>query len=79
LQAHLDGGTGASVRLLVGAGEPYRGGRVEPGALAALQAPPEPEGPALRVWISARGTTGRHAEEDPETVKRLQALGYIQR
>ncbi len=79
LQAHLDGGAGAPVRLLVGPGGTYRGGRLEPSALVAPQSPPEPAGPALRVWISSQGTTGRHAEEDPETVKRLQALGYIQR
>lgn len=78
LDARLDDPAGASVRLLVGRGA-YAGGRVEPAALVSPQTPPPPNGPALRVWISERGTTGKHAEEDPETVKRLQALGYIQR
>jgi hypothetical protein len=78
LEARLDDAAPASVRLLVGRGA-YAGGRVEPGALLSARAPAPPAGPALRVWISERGTTGKHAEEDPETVKRLQALGYIQR
>jgi hypothetical protein len=78
LEARLDGATPASVRLLVGRGV-YAGGRVDAAALLSPQAPAPPDGPALRVWISERGMTGKHAEEDPETVKRLQALGYIQR
>jgi arylsulfatase A-like enzyme len=78
LEARLDGATPASVRLLVGRGA-YAGGRVDAAALLSPQAPAPPDGPALRVWISERGMTGKHAEEDPETVKRLQALGYIQR
>jgi hypothetical protein len=78
LAASLDGAGGSAVRLLAGRG-PAAGGRREPAALVAPQPPQAPAGPALRVWVSERGTIGKHAEEDPETVKRLQALGYIQR
>ncbi len=75
----LDGASDRSVTLLVGAGGRYGGGKVELNSLLADPPPQTPEGPALRFWISRRGTLERHAEEDPETVKRLQALGYIQR
>jgi arylsulfatase A-like enzyme len=77
--ARLDGPPGASVRVLIGAGGTYAGGRVEPAQLATAEMPLVPGEPALRIWVSERGTTGRHAEEDPETLKRLQALGYIQK
>ena len=78
LVARLDGAPGEAVKILVGASETYRGGGVEPAALVAKQMPAAPVGPALRVWVSSRGATARHAEEDPETVRRLRALGYVQ-
>jgi arylsulfatase A-like enzyme len=78
-ETRLDGAGDRSVTLLVGAGGRYGGGKVELSNLLADPPPQAPEGPALRFWISRRGTVERHAEEDPETVKRLQALGYIQR
>lgn len=77
--ARLDGQAAPSVRVQVGAAGAYRGGRLDPAELAAADTPPVPAEPALRIWVSARGTVGRHAEEDPETLKRLQALGYIQK
>lgn len=67
---------GRPAPVLLGSGSPSAGG---PAGKAALTANgwPVTEGPALRLWLTAgRSTVAR--PPDPETERRLRALGYIQ-
>jgi arylsulfatase A-like enzyme len=65
--------------LQVGAGRPHPGRRVTVAELTAPGWVPPPPGPALRLWLAAPGALRREEIEDPETVERLRALGYIGR
>lgn len=65
---------GLPVRL-AGSGGPYGGGEVSPAAALRAGWPGEPAaGPTVWLWASPPRTVG--AERNPETVKRLKALGY---
>lgn len=76
----LDGQPAPPGRVLVGPGTPYGGGPVAPAALRSPEWPlasPSPVPAFLRVWVRQGGTVKRRPP-DPETEKRLRALGYIQ-
>lgn len=82
LAASLDGLPLAASRLRVGAGAPYGGGPLELAALLSRHWP----GPAaaappggLAIWIHDwTGEAVRPTGHDPETERRLRALGYLQ-
>ncbi len=73
----LDGEPLAPARLRVGAGEPFTGRRVEPGALLTRAFPAASDRPGLRLWAYAGGSEPA-AAANPETRKGLEALGYVQ-
>jgi arylsulfatase A-like enzyme len=63
------------LRVLLGSGAAFRG--PVPKAVLMATAPSVPKGPALRIWFPG----ARHApsaQADPETARRLRALGYMQ-
>jgi arylsulfatase A-like enzyme len=81
LNVTLDGAPLPAGGVTIGAGAPYGGGKAGAAALTAADWPAAPRGPALRLWLSraAEGSeTRRAAPADPETERRLRALGYIQ-
>jgi hypothetical protein len=47
-------------------------------ALAAQDWPVRGEGPRLHVWRPAGLRAASQATPDPETLRRLRALGYVQ-
>lgn len=76
----LDGQPVPPGRVLVGPGTPYGGGPVAPAALRSPEWPlasPAPVPGFLRIWVR-QGETVKRRPPDPETEKRLRALGYIQ-
>lgn len=76
----LDGQPVPPGRVLVGPGTPYGGGPVAPSALRSPEWPlasPAPVPALLRLWVR-QGQTVKRRPPDPETEKRLRALGYIQ-
>ncbi|HEX9944696.1 MAG TPA: sulfatase [Thermoanaerobaculia bacterium] len=78
LEARLDGRPLAAPQVLTGRGAPYLGGAVARALLTAA-GPAAPRGPALRVWLPAvRRAPSTDAAPDPETGRRLRALGYAQ-
>ncbi|HVR98028.1 MAG TPA: sulfatase, partial [Thermoanaerobaculia bacterium] len=81
LTARLDGAPLPAGRIVLGSGATYGGGKAAAGTLTAAAWPEPLRGPGLRVWLSksAEGAGARRpAATDPETEKRLRALGYIQ-
>ncbi len=75
----LEFGAGAGVAATIGNGLRYLGGTVPLAQLGVPDVPTASGDPALRIWVAAaRGTRGTHPEENPETLQRLRALGYIQ-
>ena len=76
----LDGQPAPPGRVLLGPGTPYGGGPVAPAALRSPEWPlasPAPVPSFLRLWVR-QGATVKRRPPDPETEKRLRALGYIQ-
>ena len=73
-------------RILLGRGDPYRGGRVPPGRFTTAEWPfrlSAPGSPVLRLWRHPVDEA-REGEEEPgrdavdeETRRRLEALGYL--
>ncbi len=75
IEARLD--TGGPLAIRVGRA-PYVGGEAGKALLTAGTAT-APEGPALRLWLPAvRRAPSAEAAPNPETARRLQALGYAQ-
>ncbi len=77
--AGVDGRPLAPAGLMVGAGRADPSRRLALAELAAPGWPPAPAGPALRLWLAGPGARRRVEVEDPETLERLRALGYIAR
>ncbi|HZI64490.1 MAG TPA: sulfatase, partial [Thermoanaerobaculia bacterium] len=77
LVARVQGRPLAAGSLVVGDGRVYSGGRLSLRELGATGWPSAPAGPALRLWLAAPGALRREDVEDPETLERLRALGYI--
>jgi len=77
VEAQLDGRPLPASRLLAGRGLPYLGGAV-PGSLLTAIDPPAPGAPALRFWLPGARRSSPAAAPDPETERRLRALGYAQ-
>jgi arylsulfatase A-like enzyme len=74
VEARLDG------RLLpirIGRSAIHAGGTVARAFLAANE-PPVPEGPALRLWLPGVRQPAASGMPNPETERRLRALGYAQ-
>lgn len=80
VEASLDGRPLPAGRVLTGRGIPYTGASLGAGDLSSPRWPISgPEGGAvLRIWRPADSGGGRRDEVDPETERRLRALGYIQ-
>jgi arylsulfatase A-like enzyme len=90
LAATLDGRPLSPAEVRVGAGSSYGGGPLTVAALRARSRRGEPaaggagalaatNGPAVRIWLhDPAGEPERRSERDPETERRLRALGYIQ-
>lgn len=75
-EARLDGGQPLAVRI--GRGATYSGGSISRTSLTAAD-PPVPKGPALRLWLlGIRRAPSAQAAPNPETARRLHALGYAQ-
>ncbi len=75
----LDGRPLPPARLSIGPGRPYAGGPLSPGDLLAAEWPGllSRRAGGLDLWIhDTRGAAARRAH-DPETERRLRALGYI--
>jgi arylsulfatase A-like enzyme len=77
VEAWLDGRPLPAGQVLAGRGASYAGGPLAPAALAARDFP-ETRGPALLLWLPAGRRVPPPAATDPETERRLRALGYIQ-
>jgi hypothetical protein len=78
LEATLDGEPLPAAALRLGAGAAHAGGVVAESALAAQDWPVRGEGPRLHVWRPAGLRAASQATPDPETLRRLRALGYVQ-
>jgi arylsulfatase A-like enzyme len=62
----------------IGRGAAYAGENISRASLTAVD-PPVPEGPALRLWLpGVRRAPSANAPPNPETERRLHALGYAQ-
>jgi arylsulfatase A-like enzyme len=79
LEARVQGRPLAAGSLVVGEGRAYAGGRLSLAEIGAAGWSPAPPGPAVRLWLAAPGARRREDVEDPETLERLRALGYIAR
>lgn len=77
VEARLDGRPLAAGQMLAGAGASYAGGPLGPAALTA-QGFPSAKGPALLLWLPGRRRAPAPSASNPETEKRLRALGYAQ-
>jgi arylsulfatase A-like enzyme len=77
VEARLDGRPLPAGQVLAGRGAAYAGGPLTPAVLAARDIP-DARGPALRLWLPAGRRVPPAAASDPETERRLRALGYIQ-
>jgi hypothetical protein len=77
VEARLDGRPLPAPQVLAGRGAPYLGGAV-PRALLTAADPSIPQGPALRLWLPGARRGPAATAPDPETGRRLRALGYTQ-
>jgi hypothetical protein len=77
LEARLDGRPLSAGPVLAGGGAAYAGGPLSPAALAARDFPAL-RGPALLLWLPSGRRAPAAAATDPETERRLRALGYVQ-
>jgi arylsulfatase A-like enzyme len=80
MEAQLDGRPLPASQVLSGRGTPYLGGAVPQALLIATDppAPRPPDIPALRFWLPGARRAPAAATPDPETERRLRALGYAQ-
>jgi arylsulfatase A-like enzyme len=67
---------GQPLPVLTGRGARYAGGPLSPAALTGSL--PDAKGPALLLWLPGGRRAPGSGAADPETEKRLRALGYIQ-
>lgn len=78
VRARIVGFPETRLRILVGEGPTDAEGPVPSASLDAGPWPPPPDGPWLRIWRQRQEPpTPSPAEEDPETLRRLRALGYV--
>jgi arylsulfatase A-like enzyme len=79
VEARVDGRPLPSGQVLVGRGVPYTGGGLSSAALTAGDLPAA-KGAALFLWLPGgrRAPVHNGSTANPETEKRLRALGYIQ-
>jgi arylsulfatase A-like enzyme len=79
LEIELDGLPLAATALRLGSGAAHPGGPVSEAALLAAEWPVKGgDGPRLHLWRPAAPRAGAAAAPDPETLRRLRALGYVQ-
>ncbi|HEY0782891.1 MAG TPA: sulfatase [Thermoanaerobaculia bacterium] len=82
LTASLDGKPMVPAQIRIGSGTAYDGRPVTPSALRSSRWPgssPSSGSGSLRLWTHDAAAAGqRRTEHDPETERRLRALGYIQ-
>jgi arylsulfatase A-like enzyme len=81
VEARLDGQPLPPGSVLTGRGIPYTGGSLDAGDLRSPHWPvsrPAGAGAVLRIWLPPNPGPGRRIEVDPETERRLRALGYIE-
>jgi arylsulfatase A-like enzyme len=78
IEVTLDGQPLPPARLRVGPGRPYAGGGLGPGDLLTAEWPGLlSRGAGLDLWIHDTSGAARRRARDPETERRLRALGYI--
>jgi arylsulfatase A-like enzyme len=78
IEAALDGKPLPPAALRTGAGAAYAGGTVAKGALESPGWPAAGRGSALLLWLHRSDRPGeRRTHADPETERRLKALGYL--
>lgn len=78
LHAQVDGGTAPRLHVLLGDGQPHTDGPVPTASLEAGRWPILLDGPWLRIWQPRHEPPpASPAEENPETLRRLRALGYV--
>lgn len=78
LNARVMGDPAARLRVLVGDEMQYTDGPLPAGSLHAGSWPRPPGGPWLRLWYPRQEPPASpRAGEDPETLRRLRALGYV--
>jgi arylsulfatase A-like enzyme len=77
VEARLGGEPLDAGRILLGAGDPYRGAPLAIAELASPSRPRAPAGPALRLWTRPRELAAAAGEVDEEVERSLRALGYV--
>lgn len=77
VEARVDGRPLPAGQMLVGRGTPYPGGGLNPAALTAEDLPTA-QGAALLLWLPGGRRAPAGKALNPETERRLRALGYIQ-
>jgi hypothetical protein len=78
VMASLDGRPLPPRRIRIGPGRPYGGGPVSSQALLAPGWIAPPPGGGLRLWLHRGYALDRRTRPNPETERRLRALGYLQ-
>lgn len=76
-EIRLDGKPLPPSAVSVGTGRPGRGEEIDRRELRVSVRPVTPERPGLALWEPEVDLEARAAEEDPETIRRLKALGYL--
>lgn len=76
--AALESRSQVPLRILVGDGEEYSDGPMPTTSLEAARWPTVPDAPWLRIWYPRQEPLpASPGEENPETLRRLRALGYV--